>query len=141
MFSVNLLGSISGLCVAISSCRSVFHIFMSFATKFQAKIISNCNNIQSNPNITPRPLIKMALTACPELGEGRKIIFCPNFIKFDHLQPILKEKTANKCNVYNSSKMAPWPPTGCPSAKADVSIGPDKKKYVVQCQSSKISWS
>ena len=110
MFSVNLLGSISGLCVAISSCRSVFHIFMSFATKFQAKIISNCNNIQSNPNIAPRPLIKMALTACPELGEGRKIIFCPNFIKFDHFQPILKEKTAKKCNVYNSSKMAPRPP-------------------------------
>ena len=28
--------------------------------------------------------------------------------------------------------------TGCPSAKADVSIGPDREKYLVQNQSSKL---
>ena len=29
--------------------------------------------------------------------------------------------------------------TGCPSAKADVSIGPDREKYLVPRQSSKLS--
>ena len=56
--------------------------------------------------MTPWPLIKMALTVCPGLGKGLKIIFSPKFIDSAHFQPVLKGKTAKNA----MSKIAPkWP--------------------------------